>query len=159
MDQAKTILPKLQALSNTALMKSDGRVALSLIGVLAPGVWTKPLVYSVFKDERKEGSNMICSLLIDLLLGFVATMGCLPKKVFIQADNTPKETKNTITIFVACWLLIQLKGTKLRVVEFAYLLVGHTHDLIDQLFAFISKALRGREKTPRWYRLRTESTH
>jgi hypothetical protein len=145
MDQAKTILPKLQALSNTALMKSDGRLALSLIGVLAPGVWTKPLVYSVFKDERKEGSNMICSLLIDLLLGFVATMGCLPKKVFIQADNTPKETKNTITIFVACWLLIQLKGTKLRVVEFAYLLVGHTHDLIDQLFAFINKALRGRD--------------
>ena len=72
----------------------------------------------------------------------------MPENVFRMSCRGPlfffcgKETKNTILIFAACWILIQLKGTRLRVMEFAYLVVGHTHDLIDQLFAFIGKALR-----------------
>ena len=71
---------------------------------------------------------MVVSLLLDLLLRSVEAQGCLPRRVFIQADNTAKETKNFIVLFGATWLLAQLSGTRLAVIDFAYLIVGPAPD-------------------------------
>ncbi len=139
MDQAKNIIPRVKSLANTQFMKGGSRLVVSLIGVLCPAITQRPMFYTVLEDQV-QGSDMICSLFIDVLLEAVGSLGQLPRSVFLQADNTAKETKNTITLFCAIWLLCQLRQTRLESIEFGYLVVGHTHDLIDAWFAYVSKA-------------------
>ena len=81
------------------------------------------------------------AMMVDVLLEAVGVLGQLPRRFVIQADNTAKETKNTITLSAAAWLMAQLQHTRLEQIEFCYLVVGHTHDLIDATFAFVSKAV------------------
>ena len=144
MDQAKTIVPRIVALSNTQFMKGGSRLVVSLIGVLVPAILKRPLLYTIFEDQI-HGADMIASLMVDVLQDATEVMGQLPRRLFIQADNTSKETKNTIALYAAAWLLVQLRGTRLQCIEFGYLVVGHTHDLIDAMFAYVSKALAGRD--------------
>ncbi|OLQ15572.1 hypothetical protein AK812_SmicGene152 [Symbiodinium microadriaticum] len=144
MDQAKTIVPRIVALSNTQFMKGGSRLVVSLIGVLAPAILKRPLLYTIFEDQV-HGADMIASLMLDVLQESTEVMGQLPRRLFIQADNTSKETKNTIALYAAAWLLVHLRGTRLQCIEFGYLVVGHTHDLIDAMFAYVSKALAGQD--------------
>ncbi len=144
MDQQKTIVPRVHALSQTALMKTAPRIVTGLIGVLVPGVWERPLVYTVFENIN-HGANMQCGVLLHVLLGIKRKLGCMPRRVVIKADNTVKETKNTVTLFWAAWLLAQLWTSRLESIEFAYLVVGHTHDLIDTMFSFVARALHGQD--------------
>ena len=134
----------MKALSNTQFQKGGSRVIVHLIGVLAPAVWQRPLFYTVFENQV-QGADMICSMMVDVLVEATTHLGCLPKRLVFQADNTPKETKNTITLATAVWLLAQLQHTRLQVIEFCYLVVGHTHDLIDAVFAFVSRALHAKD--------------
>ena len=83
---------------------------------------------------------MICSLLIDFLVEARAILGVLPRTLVIQADNTYKETKNTITIWGAIWLMLQLEGTRLEAVEFVFLLVWHAHDIVGCNFRVCFKS-------------------
>ncbi len=46
-----------------------------------------------------------------------------------------------MTVFWAAWLLALLADTGLDSTDFIYLIVGHTHDLIDTMFSFISRVL------------------
>ena len=140
MDQTKTIIPRVPGLKNTAFVKTGARLVVSLVGVIAPAVWRRPLFYTTL-ENYSHGSDMIGSLMVDVLLDAARSIGSVPRRYFIQADNTAKETKNTITIFMALWLLAKLESTRLEVVEFGYLIVGHTHDLVDTLFSFVNKAL------------------
>ena len=144
MDQLKTIIPRVRQLANTNFFKTGSRLVVGLIGVLAPGVFQRPLFYTTFEDQR-HGADMVVAVMIDVHWEAARIMGRLPKCLFIQADNTSKETKNTITIFAAAWLMTQLPRTHLEQIEFAYLVVGHTHDLIDAIFAYVSKALHGED--------------
>ena len=143
MDQAKTVVPRIVALANTQFMKGAPRLVVSLVGVLAPGLSQRPLVYTILEDQV-HGADMIASLMVDVVQEAVAVRGVIPRRLFFQADNTVKETKNTIFLFAAAWLLIHLKGTRLQTIECGYLVVGHTHDLVDAMFAYISKALVGK---------------
>ena len=142
MDQAKTIVPRVAELANTQFMKGGARLVVSLIGVLIPALHSRPIFYTVLEDF-KHGADMIGGLLVDVLLEAVGAMGVLPRRLFIQADNTAKETKNTIVLYIGLWLLSKLRHTRLESIEFGYLMVGHTHDLVDTIFSFVNKALRG----------------
>ena len=121
-------------------MKGGSRLVVSLIGALAPAILKRPLLYTILEDQV-HGADMIASLMLDVLQESTEIMGELPRRLFIQADNTSKETKNTIALYAAAWLLVQLRGARLQCIEFGYLVVGHTHDLIDAMLAYISKAL------------------
>ena len=113
----------------------------SLLRVMMPSITPNPVMYTVLEDTS-HGSNMICGALIDTLLEASKTMGALPRRVFIQADNTPKETNNTVVIWCAAWVLAHLGShSRLQMFEFGFLVIGHTHDLIDAYFALISRAL------------------
>jgi len=46
---------------------------------------------------------------------------------------------------MAVWLLAHLEHTRLQSIEFAFLIVGHTHDLIDAVFAYVSRALHAQD--------------
>lgn len=139
MDQAKTILPRVKALANTQFQKGGARLVVHLIGVHSP-LWHRPVFYTVFENQV-QGADMICSLMVDVLTEATDRLRCLPRRLILQADNTPKETKNTITLAMAVWVLAQLQQTRLQSIEFCYLIVGHTHDLIDAIFSFVSRAL------------------
>lgn len=125
-------------------MKGGSRLVVSLVGVLVPAVLQRPLFYTVLEDQM-HGADMTASIMIDVLRESVRLMGNVPRRLFVQADNTAKETKNTIVLFAAAWLLAQLQHTRLQSIEFGYLVVGHTHDLIDAIFAYTSKALHGED--------------
>ena len=142
MDQAKTVIPRLKALVNTQFFKTGKHITVSLIGVRAPSVWQSMQIFTTFEDYE-HGSNMTASLMIQVLLNATIDLGSLPARLFIQADNTCKETKTTIVLFAAAWLLANLQGSRLRIIEFVFLMVGHTHDLGDEFFARINKALCG----------------
>ena len=45
--------------------------------------------------------------------------------------------------FTAAQLLAHLKHTRLEGIEFGYLVVGHTHNLVDAMFALINHAIHG----------------
>ncbi len=116
MDQAKNIIPRIKSLSNTQFQKGGSRLVMSLIGVRAPAVTQHPWLYTVLEDQE-HGADMIGSLLIDVLLESVQVLGTIPRRLLIGADNTAKETKNTIVLGVACWLMVQLRGTRLETIE------------------------------------------
>lgn len=70
--------------------------------------------------------------------------GRLPVCLYIGADNTPKETKNSTLVSWSIFLLSALQHTNLRCVEFQYPLVGHTHGSLDRFFSRLIVSLRGR---------------
>ncbi len=69
------------------------------------------------------------TILLDLHDAIVAAR-CCPEQVIIGADNTVKETKNTTTFVFAVWFLAALEGCPLWNIQFAFLMVGHTHDAL-----------------------------
>ena len=50
--------------------------------------------------------------------------GHLPKHWSIGADNTRKETKNQITMWMLVWLLCALEDTPLWMIDVIFLMVG-----------------------------------
>lgn len=144
MDQAKTMVPRVKSLANTNFLKTGSRIVVSLIGCYAPAIWKRPLFYTIFEDMQ-QGGDMIGSLMLDVVLEATAVLKTMPKKLVFQANNTVKETKNTIVLAAAVWLLANLEHSRLQSIEFVYLLVGHTHDIIDAIFAFVGKAIHGRD--------------
>ena len=63
----------------------------------------------------------------------------LPKKLFLQLDNSAKDNKNQY-IMAFCSLLTAKKVFK--EVTVGFLIVGHTHEDIDAHFSYLSKLLK-----------------
>ena len=63
----------------------------------------------------------------------------LPKKLFLQLDNSAKDNKNRY-VMVFCSLLTAKSVFKEVTVRF--LIVGHTHEDIDVHFSYLSKLLK-----------------
>lgn len=61
-----------------------------------------------------------------------------PRILFLQMDNAPSECKNRFMIAFACWLVHMRIFTE---VVFGFLLVGHTHEDVDQMFSQFSRWL------------------
>lgn len=68
----------------------------------------------------------------------------MPNCLYVGADNTVKETKNSTVITWAIFILISLRSTTLSAIEFQYPLVGHTHGSLDRFFSRLIVSLRGR---------------
>ena len=90
MDQAKSIVPRVHTLANTQFHKCGSRLVVSLLGILVPGVLSRPLVYTVLEDQS-HGADMIASAFLDTLLECTRIIGKLPRRLFLQADNTAKD--------------------------------------------------------------------
>ena len=88
----KTCLPKIAHLAGTASMKERNRIVCSLVGAIIPGVFSKPMVTTVFEDAM-HGSNMMCSILIQNLMLIKNELGALPDQLTVHADNTYKDSQ------------------------------------------------------------------
>ena len=63
----------------------------------------------------------------------------LPKKLFLQLDNSAKDNKNRY-VMAFCSLLTARRVFK--EVTVGFLIVGHTHEDIDAHFSYLSKLLK-----------------
>jgi len=76
------------------------------------------------------------NLIISLLYYHIYTMLLVEKKthppeLFLQADNCAKENKNRWMLAFCSWLVMLGIFTKITL---SFLLQGHTHEDVDQLF-------------------------
>ena len=68
--------------------------------------------------------------------------GSYPDVLFILLDNTTGENKTNVMLAMASWLVATKRVKQVRVF---FLMVGHTHVLIDQIFGVITVNIRGKE--------------
>ena len=61
-----------------------------------------------------------------------------PKKFYLQLDNAPVNKSQAMFHYLA-WLV---QSGIFKTVRIAFMMVGHTHDIIDQLFSRVSMYLR-----------------
>jgi hypothetical protein len=64
----------------------------------------------------------------------------LPKRLYLQLDNSAKDNKNRFVIMAFCSLLTA-RGI-FKEVTVGFLVVGHTHEDIDAYFSYLSKLLK-----------------
>ncbi|XP_066266678.1 uncharacterized protein [Branchiostoma lanceolatum] len=92
--------------------------------------------------EYPHDTNLTLNFLTDILVEAAEERdGSLPPVLYIQMDNKAGECKNR-WILAYCCVLVKLNVV--RKVKVSYLMVGHTHEDIDQLFSRIGEHLRRR---------------
>ena len=63
----------------------------------------------------------------------------LPKKLYLQLDNSTKDNKNK---YLMAFLSFLTARGVFKEIQVGFLLVGHTHEDIDAYFSHLSKALK-----------------
>ena len=140
-------LPTKWSMMNTSFFREGKRLQVSLIGTWWSGLSHSAPIHlrTVFDDLAETGSEMQFSTLMLNLHEKVIAEKHLPREWVIGADNTVKETKNSLVAWVVIWLLCVLADTPMWSVLMTYLLVGHTHDKIDRFFSRVKAAVAGRD--------------
>lgn len=108
-----------------------------LIGVLQH-LSPNQLRLFTMSDEHETGSNHVVEVL-HRLINELASMGKMPKTLFIQLDNCVRENKNH---FFLAYVDSLIHWKILDHVEVSFLPVGHTHSDVDQAFSSTSDMLR-----------------
>ena len=135
MDQNTTMVPKLRQ----AVKGIEGRyVKTHLCGILVHG---EDLYSDVWIDSHhKHDSNQVITSIMNVINDVKDRCGgLLPPVLCIQADNCGRENKNQY-MFALCAALVGLGY--FAEVYLSFLLVGHTHEDIDQRFTVISSTLK-----------------
>ncbi|XP_078694222.1 uncharacterized protein LOC144923518 [Branchiostoma floridae x Branchiostoma belcheri] len=142
MDQNKVAIPHFA--TQTKLQATLTPLKLHLTGALVHGQG-RAFVYA-WTDKFHMDTNITVNVLIDILLDLAKGYdgGHLPNTLYLQLDNSAKECKNKYIIAFACWL-VHLRI--FRKVKLGYLMPGHTHEDVDQLFSRFSTHLQ-REDAP-----------
>jgi len=131
MDQKRTILPVVWSQHASALFKQGSRLVVGLNGSQWCGLKTMEYHLRTVHEDCRHGASMQSTTILLNFHGAVLREGHVPERFTINADNTPKETKNGTTFIFAAWLLSVLSASPLHTIEFAFLMVGHTHDSLD----------------------------
>ena len=132
MDQKKTNLPHFVNVPKD-LPEADF-LRLHLVGALIFNGVVDCRVYLTYPNIHGD-PNLTVTILNKILLAKEK----LPPVLYVQLDNTTRENKNQV-FFAYCAMLVEL-GI-FRKVKVGFLLVGHTHDQIDQMFSRFSVRLR-----------------
>ncbi|KAL3680769.1 hypothetical protein R1sor_023725 [Riccia sorocarpa] len=137
MDQKKTALPHFSKQPKSV----DGAalVGVHLVGAMIFHGKLRTRAFLTY-NNLKSDSNLKITVLQKILLEWE---GILPPTLYLQLDNTVRENKNNILFAYLAMLLEKKVFTKIKL---GFLLVGHTHDFVDQMFSRFSQALR-REDT------------
>ncbi|CAH3027411.1 unnamed protein product, partial [Porites evermanni] len=135
MDQSKTHLPHWIQKSKLE-GECDGFLKTHVTGVLSHG-HKKAWCFIDFMRWPQD-ANPTINCLISVFRHLRRTKIRLPPTLYLQLDNCYRDCKN-IHILGFCALLV--KAGVFRKVRLSYLMVGHTHEDIDQMFSRISVAL------------------
>ncbi|CAB4032559.1 Hypothetical predicted protein [Paramuricea clavata] len=134
MDQSKHNLSHFQV--TTKVDSTATRLKTHVTGVLA----NCHSMASAFLDncEWPHDSNLTINILMRTLLLFQGKLDKLPPVMYLQMDNCYRECKNK---FVLGFLAILVKMGLFRKIKLSFLMVGHTHEDIDQMFSCFSRHL------------------
>ncbi|XP_060595320.1 uncharacterized protein LOC132749532 [Ruditapes philippinarum] len=132
MDQAKTRLPNFAVYSkvDAQLNKMQHHV-------------TGVKVHSIEKTFILTWTDMFhpdCNVTLNTLVYVLHAVslendGRMPPTLYLQADNSGKDNKNSFVMVFLAWLI---KVKIFKKVKLGFLMVGHTHEDIDQVFSRIS---------------------
>ncbi|KAL3682469.1 hypothetical protein R1sor_000491 [Riccia sorocarpa] len=145
MDQKKTALPHFSKQPKSV----DGAalVGVHLVGAMVFHGKMQTRAFLTYNNIKSD-SNLTITVLHKILLEWE---GPLPPTMYLQLDNTVRENKNNILFAYLAMLLDRNIFSKIKL---GFLLVGHTHDFVDQMFSHFSQALR-RENAFTMSRLRS----
>jgi hypothetical protein len=134
MDQNTTWVPKFKQ----SVKGIESRyIKTHLCGILVHGIG---LYCHVWIDAHyKHDSNQVVTSIMEVIRDVKRRHGRLPPYLRIQADNCGRENKN-VYILALCGTLVALGIFK--EIQLSFLIVGHTHEDIDQRFSTISSALK-----------------
>lgn len=136
MDQKKTELPHFIRCPKN--MDEKYFIAVHVVGCL---VFNKKLTSNVFLNYPNihNDSNLTIHVIQHVLNTWE---GALPPVLYLQLDNTARENKNK---FVMAYLNMLVHLGVFKKIKVGFLLVGHTHDQIDQMFSKFSSKLNKRK--------------
>ena len=112
---------------------------LKLMATYAPGYGFSPFLVH---DSMFSGANLLWTVVWTTILRMKAHYGYLSDELHLQVDNTCAENKNEVMIAIAAWLVSKCYFKRVRVF---FLMVGHTHIIIDQIFGVITKYVKKKE--------------
>ena len=134
MDQNMTMVLKMRQIVKNIESRF---VKTHLCGVLIHGIG---LYADVWIDAYyKHNSNQVITSDMHVIADVRQRKGRLPPTLQIQADNCTRENKN-IYMFALCADLVGLGY--FQEVQLCFLIVGHTHEDIDQRFSNILNTLK-----------------
>lgn len=129
--------------SNSKEDMDKERLKLHLIGVLCFG-GPIPLVTYLSKSDIANDPNLTIHIIMDFLRRTWTEVKngngkwCWPEVLYIQLDNATNSNKNNMVFGFLSMLVWRGVFRKIKV---GFEVVGHTHDLIDQVFSRISRYL------------------
>ncbi|KAL3696719.1 hypothetical protein R1sor_010795 [Riccia sorocarpa] len=136
MDQKKTAIPHWP--NPPKNVDKDNQIKVHVVGALLFNGTVQSRAFLMF-GNIKANVNLTVTVIHKIISDWD---GALPDVLYLQLDNTTRENKNSVLLGYLN-LLVQ-KGI-FQKVKIGFLLVGHTHDQIDQMFSRFSVRLR-REK-------------
>ena len=138
MDQQKTNLPHWPRAPSG--LKPECQIQVHVVGCL---IFSKPTKLHVFLNypNLHNDSNLIITIIQTVINEFE---GSLPPVLYLQLDNTARENKNNLLMTYLNYLVAKRVFKKIKV---GFLLVGHTHDNIDQMFSHFLQRLNRQSAT------------
>ena len=133
MDQNKTVLPHFSCTPKK--LQEEYFIQFHLVGCMVFNEKMFPRVYFIAPNIHID-ENMTITIIHDMVTHWY---GILPEVLYLQLDNTSRENKNQV-LFGYLNMLVELGIFKK--IKVGFLLVGHTHDHIDQMFSRFSVTLR-----------------
>ncbi|KAJ7381365.1 Exocyst complex component 1 [Desmophyllum pertusum] len=88
--------------------------------------------------EWPHDSNLTINVILQTLLLVKNSMGHLAPVAYFQMDNCWRENKNQFVLAFMCMLVEMGVFQKIKL---CYLMVGHTHEDIDQMFSCVARRL------------------
>ncbi|XP_068753053.1 uncharacterized protein [Montipora capricornis] len=129
MDQNKLLIPSL--INQAKSYGSAWRLKTHLTGVINHG-----REVLAFTDVHQWGHDS--NFTINILLRTLRRMQHIPDVLYLQMDNCWRENKNQ---FVIIFLAVLVKRQIFKKVKINFLMVGHTHEDIDQFFSKIAASI------------------
>ena len=135
MDQAKTCLPQTDRPTTEKQECPKLRVHITGIRVHGSPHYTKVFTWY---DHFPADANVPIEVLLRTLAEIKAHRGVLPPSLFIQFDNCRVNKNRWVIALLAALVAADVFDS----IQMNFLLVGHTHCDIDQVFSVIARALR-----------------
>ena len=145
MDKAKFAWPQYPWERVNKDMDSFHRPRLVLTAAIAHGFGT--FIFIADDQSVSHGSNAFCDVLLKVIEAVweqCRRSGVkFPEHLVVQSDNTVAQAKNQ---YVTLFLAYLVSRYKFRTTNLFFLVVGHTHEDIDQLFGVILSLVLRRTK-------------
>ncbi|GBG61252.1 hypothetical protein CBR_g19784 [Chara braunii] len=138
MDQSKTNLPHFRRLPEDSRIREADFLKVHVVGAKVEGHLQRAYAMMMFNNFSMDSNSML-TVLHKVTSDLPRP---LPKVLFLTLDNTSRENKSK---YVLAYLVYLVHMKVFEKIKLNFLLVGHTHDNIDQMFNCFSRALAHRD--------------